>query len=354
MFVTKLFLTWLQQSVSHVHYYQKEKLVISSKQRGEVLGVYNMSFNPKNLQIHDFKSLYPTDLSDSTIDPNRQRRLSSVYEHDHSGLFFSEQDIQPSLEVAEDKKQTERERKEMEEKLMKRVESEAKRIKQEIRQISCDMCGKHSKKSVKLCNGCHKAWYCSLSCQQRHWIIHRQACQLLQPLQKMRGFNTLMTKHSKYSQHMMYRHAKRYLSQNKRGCLCYSVFPASRKDWVEAKLKNTNTSAMCFQDPINGRVFHCFIIPASAMKSRAGVPVSGLEEEGFGGIDPKFAELCDNYKTFRHFVPMLNMKMEKVEPDVNLLNTKQSSLVSPSSGGGTDDWEVTALSYYVLSERDLV
>ena len=43
----------------------------------------------------------------------------------------------------------------------------------------CGACGADSKpygKALMQCSACLEAWYCSATCQRKHWKVHRKSC----------------------------------------------------------------------------------------------------------------------------------------------------------------------------------
>jgi hypothetical protein len=199
--------------------------------------------------------------------------------------------------------------------LLDHLESVAETIKSETKSVACAGCRKFfTKHETKICGGCRKSRYCSDTCQKDNWICHKQRCRLVRPLRGRPGYNDRI-KATNFAYSSLYNHGKRYLSQNKKGCVCFSTYPLSKRPWLEAKLEQTQTSASWIQDPIEKCLYHFFILPLSAMKEDS--------EAGFGGFDPQFVRLCSDYRTFRHYIPMVQMKLEQplgtVEPEVTSL-----------------------------------
>ena len=50
-----------------------------------------------------------------------------------------------------------------------------KELKEEARQRFCDGCGRRTK-YYRECERCHKAWYCSTTCQANQQIQHQPHC----------------------------------------------------------------------------------------------------------------------------------------------------------------------------------
>jgi len=198
--------------------------------------------------------------------------------------------------------------------VLQHLEQAAEVLKHEKMSVTCHNCRKLFQKSrTKVCSACYKARYCSVECQEYNWIDHKQRCKLVRPLRGRPGYNDRILA-TTYAYSTLYNHGKRYLSQNKMGCLAFCTYPVSKRAWLEAKLEQTPTSASWIQDPVEKCLYHFFILPLAAMQENS--------EAGFGGFDPEFVRFCSDYRTFRHYIPMVQMKTEQQpgqQPEITAL-----------------------------------
>ena len=202
-------------------------------------------------------------------------------------------------------------------------------LKKEAKSIVCCGCRKVTgRKETKYCSGCGKSRYCTVECQVQDWSRHKERCRLIKELRTRPGYNDRMPL-SRYMYSEMYQYGRRYLSQNRKGAVCFRVFPWSKKAEIESKLESTTTSATMLADPIKKCVYHFFILPLSAM---ADDP-----EAGFGGFDEVFRTLCANDTTYRHYIPVIRMSFDEEED-------MEESQITP---------EVKGLSYYMVCQDEL-
>lgn len=231
--------------------------------------------------------------------------------------------------------------------LMSMLEIKARQLKSEQNKTSCAKCNQRlSLKKTKLCGGCFKIFYCSADCQRGHWSDHKQACKILRPLRKKPqwGYNDRMQV-SRFAMTTLYHHGQRYLTSSRPGTVVFCQYPLSKKDYVRTKLYQSCSSANWVQDPVGQCILHFFIIPLRSMESHTVSDVVGFD---FGGFDPLFIQFCQNDKVYRHYVPVIKMKLKWPSDTV----TKETETLDVLTSGQPEP-EVTALSYFALSKAEL-
>jgi hypothetical protein len=180
--------------------------------------------------------------------------------------------------------------------IISKLEEVAQNMKKTEKKILCDFCKKFCK-VVRCCGGCFKVKYCTEECQRYDWIKHKYPCKLIQPLRGQPGYNDRLTIGS-YLQSILYHHGKRYLSTSQPGAVAFVMYPASKKDFLESKLQNTNTSASWIMDPTGKFAMHYFCLPLVALRS----------QQGPGGFNLYFNDFCGNPMIYDYFIPVVEMR----------------------------------------------